>query len=477
MSVFTRTSLRSKHVLIVCLTVASLSTVGAVPSAHAELGDYSFWKTLRNLVKPQKPDNKVTSQDATGPYPLTQDRTAHDDGFREKRYLKWQTITIDPASGASCGNGSPYKIFVNRSPNTSNMLVYMEGGGACWDEPSCSGNLGKLSARNPNGIPDDYLKLKNPGASLVSPFVVRLHPWERVETQDWTLVYVPYCTGDIYIGDSIQQYEDPDGVDPDLTWHHNGFRNTTAAVSWIKNNLERPGQMLSTGCSAGGAGTLANYDMVRGNIDPTRAYMLNDSGPLFSAPTWGSNDVYPSIPLARTIRDAWGLDTSTTSPLGYLATRLPDFDVTDSGTMYRALSSQYPSDRMGHVHFWADLNYSRFSYERFYPEIEAAPSEAARNKLVTAKWGTDTEALRNELKNYGNFGSYFPNYRDLNDSHCATIVDFNRGKIEEDGLRLEDFIDDVINGNGRVMEATEDDRVSDQKKRRNLIYQLIDSIL
>ncbi len=45
-------------------------------------------------------------------------------------YYQWQTIALAPETGAVCGNGSEYKFFVNRVPNTSNTVVYFEGGGA-----------------------------------------------------------------------------------------------------------------------------------------------------------------------------------------------------------------------------------------------------------------------------------------------------------------------------------------------------------
>ncbi len=446
-------------------------------NAQAELGDYSSWKSFKNLFNPVRPDRPVQSSEATGSYPLTLDDQGFNDGFNPRRYYKWQTIQMDPATGASCGNGSPYKIFVNRSPRTSNMMVYMEGGGACWDERSCRGTLGMLGARNPNGVPDDYLKSLDPATALVSPFVFRLHPYESIETQDWTMVYIPYCTGDVYVGDSVQVYDD-DPTDPPLIWHHNGFRNVLAATSWIRNNLERPGQMLSTGCSAGGTGSLATYEPVRGAISPQKGYLINDSGPLFAAPVAGSSDNYPSIPLALTIRNAWGLDAGgSDSPLGFLASRLPAFDSSDTGTIYRGLSDKFNDDRMGHVHFWQDYNYSRYSYERFYPEIYNDPDPVSRKSKITALWSQDTETLRSEISNYSNFGYYFPNFRDLNDSHCSTIVDFRRGDIQEQGLQLEDFLDNVLNGNGPVLEASEDDRVSDQLRRRDWFYALLESLL
>ncbi|MEO7404647.1 MAG: hypothetical protein ABIU95_13345 [Burkholderiales bacterium] len=68
-------------------------------------------------------------------------------------------MQLAPETGAVCGNGSPYKFFVNRVPSSSNPVIYFERGGACWDYESCSGKLGVLGARNPNGIADGYLMI------------------------------------------------------------------------------------------------------------------------------------------------------------------------------------------------------------------------------------------------------------------------------------------------------------------------------
>ncbi|MCW1937028.1 pectinacetylesterase family protein [Pseudomonas sp. MDMC_285] len=324
--------------------------------ASAELGDYNFWQSLSNLVSPPRADNPVTPAQRVGPYPLLANPSGFNSGFNPGNYYGWQTIQMAPQTGAVCGNGSPYKFFINRVPNTRNTIVYLEGGGACWDYASCSGQSGIRGARNPDGIANDYMSLLNPGASLVSPFVVRLHPWTRVKTQNWNMVYVPYCTGDIYSGDKVAIYEDPQGANPPLVWHHNGLRNMRAVAGWLKDNLPRPTQMLTTGCSAGGAGSLTNYANLRQDIAPDRGYLINDSGPVYTALA-GDNQAYPSYPLQTLIRQAWGLDAAQ-GPLQYLQARLPGFNSNDLGSLYPALSSNLPGDRMGHTHFWQDLNYS-----------------------------------------------------------------------------------------------------------------------
>ncbi|CAN7577849.1 pectin acetylesterase-family hydrolase [Pseudomonas sp. LjRoot71] len=454
--------------------VAPLLVSALVMSVQAEEGDYNFWQTLSNLVSAPAADNKVTPAQRVGPYPLLANPSGFNSGFKPANYYAWQTVRMAPQTGAVCGNGSPYKFFINRVPNTRNTIIYLEGGGACWDYASCTGQSGIRGARNPAGIPNDYMSLLNPGASLVSPFVVRLHPWTRVKTQSWNMVYVPYCTGDIYSGDKVAVYQDPQNQQQPLIWHHNGLRNMRAVVGWLKDNLPRPTQMLTTGCSAGGAGSLTNYAPTRQDIAPTRSFLINDSGPVFSAISGAGNETYPSLPLQSFIRNAWGLDAG---PLPYLQARLPGLNLNNLGTLYPALSSNLVGDRMGHTHFWKDLNYSSYSYERFYPEIINAPNQAAKEALIQAKWAVDTGRLRNELANLPNVGGYFPQYRAVNESHCTSIIEFANADIQEQNLQLDDFVNNVMNGSGPVLDASELSDTADRNKPFNLLYYALDQLL
>jgi hypothetical protein len=463
------------HPLALAIATTVLAA-GIAPPLHAEEGDYGFWRTLFNLVHPPVADNPVTPEQREGAYPLLSNPGDFDDGFRPGAYGIWQTVQLAPETGATCGNGSQYKFFVNRAPNTRNTIVYMEGGGACWDYDSCSGKEGIRGARNPNGIPDDYMSILNPGASLATPFITRVSLFDSVKTQQWNMVYVPYCTGDIYSGDRVVVYDDPSGQEEPLVWHHNGLRNDRAVVSWLKDNLERPTQMLSTGCSAGGAGSLTNYAVLRRDLAPSRAYLFDDSGPIFDAPVGADPEQYPQLPLQNQIREAWGLDAPN-GPLQTLAAQMPLFDLGQLGSIYPALAAKFPADRLGHAHFWQDLNYSAYSYERFFPEIENAPDQATKDALIHEKWYQDTTRLTATLDGLDNFGGYFPQYRDLNDSHCTTIVDFQNGDIQEQQLELSDFIDSVLDGQGKVLDASETSDEADRDKPFNWLYWLVDHLL
>lgn len=463
----------SRHAAAVML--GGLVALSSLPS-QAETGDYGFFQTLRNLFSPPRADNPVQPAQRSGHYPLLSRSAARSDGFDPAAYYSWQTVQLPAETGAICGNGSPYKIFVNRVPNTTNTIIYMEGGGACWDYASCTGATGVRGARNPNGVPDDYMKLLNPGASLVSPFVTRVSPFDAVKTQGWNMVYVPYCTGDIYSGDKVAVYEDPSGQKPPLVWHHNGLRNTRAITAWLKDNLPRPGQMLSTGCSAGGAGSLISFDSLRTELAPTNGFLIDDSGPIFPTPRNGNPAEYPSQPLMTTIREVWGLDAPN-GPLAFLSAGLPQVDLNELGSIYPALANKHRNDRLGHTHFWKDLNYSSYSYERFHDDIRQAPTQEAKQALIHAKWGVDTQRLAARLNGLDNFGGYFPQYRKLNESHCTTIVDFKNGDVQAQNLELKHFIDSVLDGQGKVLDAAEDSDAADRAKPFNLLYWLVDQLL
>lgn len=437
-------------------------------AALAEPGDYSPFTAIKNLWSPPRADHPVTPAQRTGPYPLLSNPAGFADGFEPGKYGVWQTVQMHPSTGAVCGNGSPYKIFVNRTPNSRNTLFYFEGGGACWDFESCAGRVAGQGYRNRDGVPDDYMELNQ----LTSPFIFRAHPYDRVKTQGWNLVYVPYCTGDIYTGDRVAVYRNPQDANETLTVHHNGLRNVRAAVAWVKDNLPRPSQLMLSGCSAGGVATVTNYHHVRRDIAPDRGFFINDSGAVVPAPTAGPLDRYPSIPLHKQIRQAWNLDNGM---LSIYAAELAGFDRENMGTLNASLANRWPRDRMGHVHFWDDLVYSRYSYQRFFPEVGQAPTDAEREARQLEKWAVDTANLRDQLAGLDNVGGWFPRYRSILSSHCATVVDFDDGDIQERGLELKHFIASVLDGSGKVLDGSESDTQADREKPFNLVYWLINN--
>src|SRR3989344_5979814 len=209
--------------------------------------------------------------------------------FQRTALLATLAFGLPVASGASCGNGTPARVFVNRTPMTTKTLVYFEGGGACWNQKSCQGK-GKLSevASNPNGVPENYFSQVNIAAfGMGTPLMTRTPLMGKIYTQSWNIVYVPYCTGDVHAGVSVQTYSDADPAHPTV-YHHRGYKNAKALSAWMGANRPRPEQLLVAGSSAGGVGSPAIYGILPLAPKPLKSALAADSGPLFPAPPNGT---------------------------------------------------------------------------------------------------------------------------------------------------------------------------------------------
>lgn len=373
-------------------------------------------------------------------------------------YLSWQAVELPVSSGASCGNGSPYRFFVNRTPFSNKTVVAFEGGGACWDQKSCLG--GELtSASNPNGIPADYMSAV--GHQLSTPFTARIDPFQGIQTQGWNIVFVPYCTGDVHTGNGVSVYADADPSKP-LTYHHRGSINAEQLAAWLKANLPRPDKLLVTGFSAGGAGATSNYGVIRTALNPKSSALLADSGPLFPAPRNASVEQYPSIPLQNKIRVAWGLD----GPQGLVTKLMAQYpgvgDPENLGSLTSGLAKVFTKDRFGYALFQQDSVYSDFSYSKFYPEIGAATGDA-KAQLLNVKWRKDIGNWVADMRPNQNVGYYVPYARDIVGSHCLSVLTFGGTAIKEAKLKsLETFLDNLIDGTGTPIRAVEQAQVAQE---------------
>lgn len=358
----------------------------------------------------------------------TPDAGGADGGFVPPAYGQW--VKFEPP-GAVCANGSQYKFFVNFSRSSSNVVIFLQGGGACWDYASCTGT-GIRSAANRNGIRDDYATnhasfgTVNAGVDLVYPLLsgrTDVNPMG-----DWNKVFVPYCTGDVYSGDTTVTYEDPAGTGPDVTFHHRGHSNMLAMIEMLSDMFPSIPRMFVGGCSAGGAGSINNYYFLRTGLAPEQSYLLNDSGPLFP----GQEATSRSLPLQNRVREAWNVDPLISSVPGSAALE------EDLGNLSTVLASEFPNDRLAKTFFRLDYNYSLYSYERFYERdqdgnivlfgdgsgtgpIGLDENDPLDRAAVYSLWWDDIALMRSQFDGVDNLGYYLPFYRTTNSSHCATI--------------------------------------------------------
>ena len=312
--------------------------------------------------------------------------------------------------GTLCSNGSQYRFWYYNSPSSTNLLIMFEGGGACWDYPSCSGQTGILGAANPNGIPTDYItqfkaKYVSPLVNGADPGIPPFRNKNNIATNGWDVVYMPYCTGDTHVGNNVVTYTDPTGQNPPIVFRHVGFNNTVAALNHLHVVFPTINKLLVTGFSAGGVASSAVYYQARRTLLPTKGYLLNDSGPIFPAP----NSTFNSRQLHETIKVSWNLQS--------LYNLLPaTFNQNDFGSINPMLTGQFPGDALAYTGYSSDFNFSRFSYERFNPGITQAG--------ILTKWRQDTTNLVNQLNTLNNYSYHIPWHRPINDSHCVSIITF-----------------------------------------------------
>jgi hypothetical protein len=318
----------------------------------------------------------------------------------------WEQIELP---GTVCGNGSQYSFYVWDDPASDDLLLYFEGGGACWDYAGCTGQNGVLGAANPNGLVDDYMS--GVAQQYVSPVVngadpgLPLRSRTELPTAGWDVVYMPYCTGDVHTGNSVVLYEDPSGTNPPVTWYHHGYNNTTAALQYLDGRFPAIDKLLVSGFSAGGTASSSVYYKARTTLNVAKGYLLADSGPIYPAP----DSTYNSRQLHDLITQQWGIVS--------LFDELPvSFDPSDFGSINGMLATEFPDDQLAYIAFSSDYNYSRFSYETFAPGLPQADA--------LALWREDQANLIAELDDYPNYSWHVPWHRPINDSHCVSIITF-----------------------------------------------------
>lgn len=167
----------------------------------------------------------------------------------------WTNLYFDPAEErATCLNGTPFQLSY-RHGTRDELLIYLEGGGACWDFATCH-VLRTATAIAGDAGGGGILDLDNPA----NPF------------HGWNVVYVPYCDGSVFTGDKTVVYNG-------LRTYHHGFWNLSAAMTAAVENFPDPARIVVSGSSAGGYGTFAGYAVARVAWPETEILSFNDSGP------------------------------------------------------------------------------------------------------------------------------------------------------------------------------------------------------
>ena len=176
------------------------------------------------------------------------------------------TYAPDFSEGPLCIAGTPYSVFT-KAGNPKNLLIFMQGGGACWQDFYFCNILAEDQEPPPppigiwgDSFPPDSGMLPNPIA-------------------DYSIVYMPYCDGSVFSGDN-------DVIDPSFPVgpirFHRGLQNASAGIDMAKNRFPNARRILLAGSSAGGVGVagFAPFLVRMAFGNQQQLSVFNDAGPV-----------------------------------------------------------------------------------------------------------------------------------------------------------------------------------------------------
>ena len=214
--------------------------------------------------------------------------SARDDDGQWRKLENLSPVTVGTKTYTAQCSGYPGPdnkfSFWAKKGKSDNLMVYFEGGGACWDGLTCS------------------LPFGSPGGGFYSAAIDPLTDPNKFDgvfkannaknpVKDWSVVYIPYCTGDLHAGSIKQTYNQfGNPAAPQFDIQHRGFDNFMVVLDWMKKNMDAPKNMLVTGVSAGGYGASINFPWLARAYPKAKLNVLADASQGVTAPAF---DVAP----------------------------------------------------------------------------------------------------------------------------------------------------------------------------------------
>ena len=176
-----------------------------------------------------------------------------------------------PRDDTFCRDGSTAGFGARLLPDADAVMIYLQGGGACYDAQSCAEN------KNAPIAGENYSREKfqewvdTLGNQGVFNTMNPANPVAR-----WNHIYIPYCTGDLHGGARV------DVNVPGVTGKQQfvGYRNIQNNLKVLAPYFQGAEDVALMGASAGGFGVLINYPQVVEAFGGRSVAALVDSVPI-----------------------------------------------------------------------------------------------------------------------------------------------------------------------------------------------------
>jgi hypothetical protein len=191
-----------------------------------------------------------------------------------------------------CWDGAPWHFWYH--PGDPNKLaIWFQGGGACWNAETC--DVAQQPTFDTKLGSNDY---PGRGRGLFD------QSHKHNPLQDFGLVLLPYCTGDMHIGERSVEYTRADGSK--YRFAHAGQKNVAAALDALQALRLTPATLFVGGASTGAVGAAFWANDIGNRWPNAQLIVVGDAaGGYRSRATngvlkhWGALDNLPDVPAYR----------------------------------------------------------------------------------------------------------------------------------------------------------------------------------
>lgn len=234
------------------------------------------------------------------------------------------------------GSSMGYGVVLN--PNSKKLLIFLDGGGACFNGISCIANLDSYTEA------DFTSRISNENALIIN------RSSGNNQFSDWNFVFIPYATGDVHSGNNPVANVPGGPINQVMT----GYNNIGVVLNDLKLFLDTNGgldEIVFAGSSAGAFGTFLNtHQLAKVFGTSVQTTVIVDAGQIFL----NSNLLTPCLDSLWS--ELWQFPIP--SDVNTITQRAYEYDIQK---LYEYLSLKYPSFNFGFLSYYKDET-NRFFY-------------------------------------------------------------------------------------------------------------------
>ncbi len=271
-----------------------------------------------------------------------------------------------PGEETACALGDPFGFFV-RPADSERLLLYFQGGGACWNAITCA--PGETATYDPSVTRDDNPSHSRRGifdlANPANPF------------GEYSMVVIPGCTADWHLGYRTVTYESPSRSG--ISIYHGGYVNASAVLDWAYLNFPAPDSIFVAGSGTGAIGTPLFAALVAAHYPDAQVTQLAD----------GAGGYHSDADEFEEILGSWGMQE--------LLATLPELH-------YNASGGHAPADLyLANPALQGRVQFSQFNTVADADQVFFTRLAGASGRYLIERIDANQEAIREEIPTFVSF--------------------------------------------------------------------------